>query len=77
MKPAPGGEFMAKSDVADAFRLIPLHPSQHHFAGFSWEGNYYYDKCLPQGGSSSCQKLEQLSSALMSTKLSKCLIFCI
>lgn len=34
---------MAKSDIADAFRLIPLHPSQYHLTGFNW-GNKYYDK---------------------------------
>ena len=57
------GAFMAKSVIADAFRLISLHPSQYHFTVFSWVGNYYYDKCLPQGSSSSCQQFEQFSSA--------------
>ena len=26
--------FMAKSDIANVFRLIPLHPSQYHLTGF-------------------------------------------
>ena len=55
---------MAKSDIADAFRIIPLHPSQYHLTGFSWEGKYYYDKRLPQGCSSSCKIFESFSSAL-------------
>ena len=55
---------MAKSDIADAFRLIPLHPSQYHLTGFSWEHKYYYDKCLPQGSASSCRIFETFSTAL-------------
>ena len=55
---------MAKSDIKEAFRLIPLHPSQYHLTGFKWRGKYYYDKCLPMGSSSSCKIFEAFSSAL-------------
>ena len=55
---------MAKRDIADAFRLIPLHPSQYHLTGFSWEHKYYCDKCLPQGSASSCRIFETFSTAL-------------
>ena len=55
--------FMAKSDISDAFRLILLHPSQYHLTGFYWNG-FYYDKCLPQGCSSSCKIFERFSSAI-------------
>ena len=55
---------MAKSDIADAFRLIPLHPSQYRLTGFNWGNEYYYDKCLPQGSASSCRKFEAFSTAL-------------
>ena len=48
------GAWMAKVDIANAFRLIPLHPYQYHLTGVSWNGKYYYDKCLPMGCSSSC-----------------------
>ena len=44
-KHAPAA-FLAKTDIADAFRIIPLHPSQYHLTGFYWKG-YYYDRCLP------------------------------
>ena len=54
---------MAKSDIADALRLIPLHPSQYHLTGFSWEHKYYYDKCLPQGSASSCRIFETFSTS--------------
>ena len=33
--------FMAKADISDAFRLLPLHPSQYHLAGFSWNNKFY------------------------------------
>ena len=56
--------YMAKSDIADAFRIVPLHPSQYHLTGFSWQGYYYYDKCLPQGCASSCKIFESISSAI-------------
>ena len=63
--------YIAKSDIADAFRLIPLHPSQYHLTGFFFEG-FYYDRCLPMGCSSSCQIFETFSSAIkwvLQTKL--------
>ena len=55
--------FMAKTDISDAFRIIPIHPSDYHLTGFYWKG-YYYDKCLPMGCSSSCKIFELFSSAL-------------
>ena len=55
--------FMAKTDISDAFRIIPLHPSQYHLTGFFWNG-FYYDKCLPMGCSSSCKIFEEFSTAL-------------
>ena len=56
--------WLAKADIADAFRLIPLHSSQFNLTGFSFNDNFYYDKCLPQGCSSSCKIFERFSSAL-------------
>ena len=55
---------MANIDIADAFRIVPLHPSQYHLTGFSWQNYYYYDKCLPQGCASSCKIFESVSSAI-------------
>lgn len=58
------GAFLAKADVQEAFRIIPLHPSQYWLTGFRWSGNYYFDRCLPMGCSSSCKIFEAFSSAL-------------
>ena len=65
------GALMAKLDVEDGFRNIPIHPSDHHFLGFIWENQYYFDKCLPMGASSSCQLFEKLSTALQRIMLNK------
>ena len=58
------GSYLAKSDIKSAFRLIPIHPSEYHLLGFRWLGQYYYDKCLPMGCSSSCRIFESFSTAL-------------
>ena len=60
---SPSPAFMAKTDISDAFRIIPIHPSNYHLTGFWWKG-YYYDKCLPMGCSSSCKIFEEFSTAL-------------
>ena len=62
---------MAKTDIKDAFRIIPIHPEDYKLLGFSWEGAFYYDKCLPMGASSSCQIFESLSQALQWAMYSK------
>lgn len=55
---------MAKADIEDAFRLIPIHPSNFRFLGFKWDNLYYYDKCLPMGCSSSCKLFETFSCSI-------------
>ena len=57
--------FIAKSDIADAFRLIPLHPSDYHLMGFILNKKYYFDKCLPMGCRSSCNIFERFSDAIV------------
>ena len=49
------GALMAKTDIKDAFWIIPSHPDNHRLLCFSWDCFYYYDKCLPMGASSSCK----------------------
>ena len=55
---------MAKCDIEDAFRLVPIHPTDYDLLGFTWNNLYYYDRCLPMGASSSCQIFESFSSSL-------------
>ena len=56
--------FLAKSDIADAFRLLPIAPSSYNLTGFSLKGQYYYDRCLPMGAASSCLSFEHFSDSL-------------
>ena len=58
------GTLKAKADIESAFRIIPIHPSQHYLLGFTWEGQFYYDRCLPMGCSTSCTIFERFSSAI-------------
>ena len=60
----PRGSYMAKTDIADAYRIIPLHPSEYPKLGFMFNGNFYFDKNLPQGCASSCRICECFSIAI-------------
>lgn len=65
------GCYMSKTDIRSAFRICPVHASDHELLGFAWEGKVYYDLCLPFGARSSCQIFEAISSALEWIALNK------
>ena len=56
--------YLAKTDIQSAFRIVPVNPVDYPLLGFKWRGQFYYDKCLPMGCSSSCAIFERLSTAL-------------
>ncbi|XP_050390001.1 uncharacterized protein LOC126808959 isoform X3 [Patella vulgata] len=62
------GALMAKTDIQNAYRLLPIHPDDYELLGFSVEveGQHYYfaDMCLPMGLNMSCQTFERFSTAL-------------
>ena len=58
------GAWMAKSDIKSAFRLLPVSPTDYELLGFWFNGEYYYDKCLPMGCSISCSLFETFSTFL-------------
>ena len=58
------GALLAKTDIEDAFRIIPTHPSCYHLFGFTWDSSFFYDRCLPMGCAESCRIFERLSCAL-------------
>ena len=63
------GALLAKTDIENAFRLLPIHPSDRHLLGFSCpsaDGSpiFFVDACLPMGLSISCQTFERFSTAL-------------
>ena len=41
------GTLLAKGDISDAYRLIPIHPHDHHLLGMSWDTQLYVDWALP------------------------------
>ena len=53
---------LAKTDVRSAFRIIPVHPSDRPLLGLQWRGQWYYDRCLAMGCSSSCKTVGRLST---------------
>ena len=55
---------LAKTDIKNTFRLIPVSPTDYDLLGMFWENQFYYDRCLPMGCASSCKILETFSSAL-------------
>ncbi len=55
---------LSKLDIKSAFKIIPVHPEDHHLLGFLWENQFYYDKTLPMGCRSSCAIFELFSTAV-------------
>ena len=55
---------VAKADIQDAFRLVPIRPQDYPLLGFTWNGMFYHDKVLPMGSAVSCQTFERFSRAL-------------
>ena len=57
--------YMVKTDIAEAFRQIPLHPSDYPLMGFKLDNLYFFDKCLPMGCRSACAIFETFSDSLL------------
>ncbi|XP_062586589.1 uncharacterized protein LOC134248181 isoform X1 [Saccostrea cucullata] len=55
---------LAKTDIASAFRIIPVHSLDHELLGIQFQNKFYFDKCLPMGCSISCSIFETFSTAL-------------
>ncbi len=58
------GCYLAKTDISSAFSHVPIHPSDWHLLGMTFQGQYYVDKCLPFGLSTSCAIFESISTAI-------------
>ena len=56
--------FMAKTDIQNAFRIIPIQPSDYNLLGWRWKQLYYFDRCMPMGCASSCKTFESFSTAI-------------
>jgi len=43
------GTMMAKIDIKNAFRLLPVHPADRHLLLMDWNNSTYIDLCIPFG----------------------------
>ena len=41
--------WLAKIDIRNAFRLLPVNPADRHMLGMRWNNQIYIDTCLPIG----------------------------
>ena len=55
---------MAKIDIKDAYRLIPVHPQHHRFLGIPWQGTVHVDCQLPFGLASAPAIFSAVAQAL-------------
>jgi hypothetical protein len=58
------GALLCKMDLSNAFRLLPIHPSDFCLLGMRIDDKYYIDKCMPFGCSLACSTFEKFSSFL-------------
>lgn len=58
------GTSMCKTDISDAFKIIPVSPSQWHLFCIRWKGSYYYYNKLAFGCRSSPKIFDTLSQAV-------------
>ncbi|CAB4027902.1 Cortactin-binding 2, partial [Paramuricea clavata] len=64
IKRAGPGCFLAKTDIKNTFRIMPIHSEDYHLLGMKWWGLYYFDRCMPMGCSSSCKTFDIFSTAV-------------
>ena len=64
VRSAGRGCYMARSDIQNAFKIIPINPADYELQGFEWQGQFYFDKTLAMGCSLSCHIFEAFSTAL-------------
>lgn len=58
------GCLLGKADIKSAFRLLPVYPADFDQLGFTFEGQFYFDLCMPFGCSLSCATWEKVSTFL-------------
>ena len=59
------GALLAKLDLKEAYRAVPVHPSDQRLLAVSWNGTTYLDKALPFGLRSAPKLFSALTDAVM------------
>ena len=58
------GSWLCKTDITDAFKLLPMHTSLWHLYGIHWQGRYFFYTRLVFGSRSSPKIFDCLSQAI-------------
>jgi len=58
------GTLLAKVDLKEAYRMVPVHPQDRPLLGMEWEGQVYVDTALPFGLRSAPKIFNALADAL-------------
>lgn len=58
------GAWLCKTDIVDAFKLLPIHPSLWHLHGIRWDSKFYFYVRLTFGCRSSPKIFDTLSLAI-------------
>jgi len=58
------GSQLCKTNITDAFKLIPIHPSLWAYHGIKWQGRYYFYTKLVFGSRSSPKIFDTFSRAV-------------
>ena len=56
--------FLAKVDIKEAYRIVPVHPEDCPLLGMVWEGASFFDAALPFGLRSAPKIFTALADAL-------------
>lgn len=59
------GASLSKLDLRNAYRMIPIHPSDFHLMGIHWEGTQWIDAALPFGLRSAPKLFNAVADALL------------
>ena len=59
------GSLLAKLDLREAYRAVPVHPSDQRLLAVSWNSTTYLDKALPFGLRSAPKLFSALTDAMM------------
>ena len=62
-KSGPGTQ-LAKLDISEAYRIVPVHPQDRFLLGMQWDRNCYVDCCLPFGLRSAPKLFNAVADAL-------------
>ena len=55
---------LCKTDIEEAYRILPINKLDHELLGIKWQNKYYYDNCLSMGLRSSAAIFDRFSSGL-------------